>query len=187
MRCIKPAGNNHRRPGNRPYIGHFAEHRQAEQRHPHQLAICERCQHRCVRVTKRQHHNPVPGRRRDADAGTDRDLLPSRRDPHQRHDRAQHHEADNRRIAHCRNNAVAAADPARQHQRAGPAERRQDRQDRSGMKCGRPRPHDNQHARKTDQRRDPAPFANLLAQKRDRQTRDEDRRDESGGRSLSDR
>ena len=71
--------------------------------------------------------------------------------------------------------------------RAGPGQRRNQREECRGMKRAGARPQDDQHADQPDRGRDPAAHADLLAKKKDRQRGDEQRRDEAGGGSFRDR
>ena len=81
----------------------------------------------------------------------------------------------------------AAAHHARHDQGAGPGERRDDREERGGMKRARARPQDDHHADQADRGRDPAAHADVLAEEDDRQRGDEQRRDEAGGGGFRDR
>ena len=80
-----------------------------------------------------------------------------------------------------------AAHHPRHDQRAGPGQRRDDREERGGMKRAGARPQDDQHADQADRGRKPAAHADALAKKDDRQRGDEQRRDEAGGGRFRDR
>ena len=73
-------------------------------------------------------------------------------------------------------------------QHLGPHRRRgQQRDQRGGLKRGRPRLGQHQHAGKGDRRRSPAPFADPLAQKQDRQHHGEERVQEGDGGRIGQR
>ena len=115
------------------------------------------------------------------------DIVPARRHPDERHQRGEDADARDRRIGHGGDGALGAAHHARHDQRAGPGQRRDEREKRRGMKRAGARPQDDQHADQADAGRDPAAQADLLAEKNDRQRGDEQRRDEAGGGGFRDR
>jgi len=69
--------------------------------------------------------------------------------------------------------ARSAAHHARHDQRAGPSQRRNQREERGGMKRAGARPQDDQHADKSERGRQPTAQSHALSEKDDRERGDE--------------
>ena len=90
MGGVESAGDDEGGAGDRPDVGHFAENQEAEDADPQQLRVGKRRQHRRIGIAERQHHDPLPRRRRHADEDAEGNLVPARRHPDERHQRGEH-------------------------------------------------------------------------------------------------
>ena len=142
--------------GERRTVRNVAEHDEADQRGPHELAVRERREHGDVAAMVGVNAQPLRGAPHDRHRNGGDDALCRRhrdlRQGDERHDR----ETEDARIDERRVDAVVHGELAGADHRDGPCDRRADRQQGLEAKDCRARPHHDDHAREAHDDDEPA-------------------------------